>query len=409
MDNPVFKDIKTGLTGEIVDALSPLVESNSESLLIQLLACFGSCMGQTAYFSAAEDKHYCNLFVALVGRSARGRKGQSLNMIKELFKLVDSSWSQNRIQKGLSSGEGLISRVQNEAKSDGIFDLNLDSETKDKRLLCIESEFSSVLKMTQREGNILSQVLRDAWDSSNLQTMTRNNPLVATEPHISIIGHITFAEMTKYLSSTEINNGLGNRFIFIKAETNKKLPFSEPIPTDLKKYLSDCIKISLQQARNQKNTIFSKEASLYWEDFYSRISDSDETIVGALTAREAAQVRRLSMIIALLNGKNEIDVESLKFGEAIFNYSVRTLKEIYGVKSGDPLTDKIYDLLKTFRHGLSRSQLHESLSKNYQKGSLDYSLNSLKSQRLVDFKKIETEGRPQEIWYIIDNGQINFS
>ena len=396
MEKFKISDFKSGLIGEIISAISPLIESNSESLLIQLLTCFGGCLGPTSYFYAAEDKHHANLFVTLVGRSARGRKGQSLNMIKEIFRCVDPDWSQNHIKKGLSSGEGLIHHVRDESVMDNQTGVNILLGTGDKRLLCVESEFSSALKVTQRDGNILSQILRDAWDSTDLQTLTKHDPLIARAPHISIIGHITFAEMIKYLNSTEINNGLGNRFIFIKAETNKKLPFAQPIDADVKVYLANQIKLSLDKAKQIGVIEFSSEASKYWEIFYRNISDNDETIVGALTARQAAQVRRLAMIISLFNSKSEIDLDSLKFAESIYEYSICTLKEIYGHTTGDPLTDKIYDLLKSSPDSLSRSFLSEKLSRNYPKSNMDRSLKLLLSQGLIVSEKQATNGRPQE-------------
>jgi hypothetical protein len=54
----------------------------------------------------------------------------------------------------------------------------------DKRCLVVEAEFARVLNMTARDGNILSAVIRDAWDHGRLRTMTRFDPLRATGAHI---------------------------------------------------------------------------------------------------------------------------------------------------------------------------------------------------------------------------------
>ena len=40
----------------------------------------------------------------------------------------------------------------------------VDAGISDKRLLHYEPEFSSVLAVLNREGSILSRVVRDAWD-----------------------------------------------------------------------------------------------------------------------------------------------------------------------------------------------------------------------------------------------------
>ena len=70
----------------------------------------------------------------------------------------------------------------------------IDDGVLDKRLFVIESEFANVLKVMAREGNTLSPVLRRAWDTGDLRTLTKNSPARATGAHISIIGHITRQE-----------------------------------------------------------------------------------------------------------------------------------------------------------------------------------------------------------------------
>lgn len=252
--------------------------------------------------------------------------------------------------------------------------------------------------MTQRDGNILSQVIRDAWDCAPLETMTKQNPLKAPSSLISIIGHITKAELTRLLSSTEIANGLGNRFIFIKSSRDKKLPNPDELTSEEKEFMVEHLKAMINHAKSINKMEFSSDAKTYWGELYLSLNSEDSSIVGTLTARQEAQIRRLAMIISLFNGKDSINLDSLIFAEKIFNYSIETLKEIYGHSMGDPLTDKILDLLKSSPDGLSRSKLHEYLSRNYQKGSLDNSLKLLKSQGLAECEKINTQGRPIEVW-----------
>lgn len=399
-----FNSIETGDVGAFVNALHTNVECNKEPLLIQLLALFGNCIGRSSHFTAAADRHFTNLFAIVVGKSARGRKGQSLNMVKQLFYDAEPEWSTSRIKKGLSSGEGLISHIKDDIQIDVQSGVEINQGEVDKRLLIVESEFSSVLKMTQRDGNILSQVLRDAWDSSPLEILTKNNPIRVKEPFVSVIGHITEAELTRYLNSTEIANGLANRFIFIKAQIDKKLPDPEPIDVELKKYLINHLKTSIAHSKKVGKIDFNAEAKNHWFDLYKSISNDDCSIVGSLTARQESQIRRLAMIIALFNGKSYIDLNSLIFAEKIFEYSINTLKNIYGVSMGDPLTDRILDLVKSSPDGLTKTELHKELSRNYQKGNLDNSLKLLKSQFLLDCKKRQgPTGAPTEIWFYVGN------
>ena len=55
----------------------------------------------------------------------------------------------------------------------------------------------------RRDGNTLSVVIREAWDTGGLHTLTKNDPITATDAHISIIGHITIEELLRHLDETE--------------------------------------------------------------------------------------------------------------------------------------------------------------------------------------------------------------
>ena len=102
-----------------------------------------------------------NLFCALVGQTSRGRKGTSWGHILRAMTTVDPEWANTRIMSGLVSGEGLVWSVR---------DANDDP---DKRLLVVEPELASVLKVIARRENTLSAVVRQAWDSGCLRTLRR--------------------------------------------------------------------------------------------------------------------------------------------------------------------------------------------------------------------------------------------
>jgi hypothetical protein len=211
-----------GLAGKIVSTISPHSEASEAALLSQFLCAFGNAVGRHPHFVTEADQHRGNLFVVNVGLSAKGRKGTSWGYIEKIFKEVDSEWFKNCVKSGLSSGEGLIHPLRDltpEELNDPFLSLKRDT-----RLLCIESEFSSILKAIAREGNILSPVIRNAWDSRKLETLTRNNPISVSDPHLSIVGHITKVELMSHLKKDEIWNGFGNRFLFFYVERSKILP-----------------------------------------------------------------------------------------------------------------------------------------------------------------------------------------
>ena len=119
---------------------------------------------------------------------------------------------------GLSSAEGLINEVR---------DQELPT---DRRLMAVSDEFASVLRVMAREGNTLSPSLRSAWDSGNLRTLVKTDPLKATGAHISLVGHITRTELLKYLNDTESHNGFANRLLWTSVKRSKCLPEGGLVP-----------------------------------------------------------------------------------------------------------------------------------------------------------------------------------
>ena len=185
-----------GLAGELVRTIEPHSEADPVALLVQSLVAFGSIIGRGAHFLAEADRHYCNLFTVLVGRTAKGRKGTSWGQVGRIMASVDQTWANRRILGGLSSGEGLIWAVRDpitkqeaireatkgvkgvkgvpKSKIVGYEEIEVDLGEPDKRLLVLESEFGSVLKVIVRERNTLSAIIRQAWDTGTLRTLTKN-------------------------------------------------------------------------------------------------------------------------------------------------------------------------------------------------------------------------------------------
>ena len=143
----------------------------------------------------------------------------------------------------------------------GYEEVETDPGVIDKRLLVYEAEFSSILKVAGREGNILSEILRKAWETGNLRNTVKNNPMKATGAHIAIIGHITIDELQRTLTTTDAANGFGNRFLWLCVRRSKLLPDGgafhtvnfNPLLTKLREVLtkpnlySKCVEIRMRK------------------------------------------------------------------------------------------------------------------------------------------------------------------
>jgi Protein of unknown function (DUF3987) len=186
--------------------------------MMTLVGC-GAALGRGPYYVADGARHGVNLFTGIVGESSKSRKGTAWGRVQTvLIEAADAGFG-DRIEAGLSTGEGLINLVRDPREDD-----DDDLGVCDKRLLIVHSEFSSPLKMMRRGGNNLSEIIREAWDGGRLRVATKNSPLKATDPHISIIGHITRDELVERMNETDAANGFGNRFLWVRARRSKSLP-----------------------------------------------------------------------------------------------------------------------------------------------------------------------------------------
>jgi len=215
-----------GLAGEVVRSIEPHSEADPVALLLQFLAAFGNAVGISPYYQVEGDKHRAKLFVVTSGATSKGRKGTALGRIRQLMEIADPDWERCNIQTGLSSGEGVIFHVRDPISKlgkDSIIE-QVDAGMTDKRLMLVTEEFAGALRVMERAGNTLSPVLRDAWGTSKLQTLTKNSPIKATDSHISILGHVTDDELRAALMKVEMANGFANRFLFVRVKRSKLLP-----------------------------------------------------------------------------------------------------------------------------------------------------------------------------------------
>ena len=208
-----------GIVGNIVRTIEPHTEADPAALLMMtLVSCGAALVG--AYYVADGARHGVNLFTGIVGESSKSRKGTAWGRVQTLLIEAADAGFGDRIEAGLSTGEGLINLVRDPREDD-----DEDPGVRDKRLLIVHSEFSLPLKRMRRGGNNLSEINREAWDGGRLRVATKNSPLKATDPHISIIGHITRDELVERMNETDAANGFGNRFLWVRARRSKSLPF----------------------------------------------------------------------------------------------------------------------------------------------------------------------------------------
>jgi len=383
-----------GLAGEFVRLIEPHTEADPVALLAQFLTAFGNVIGRGAFFQVEADTHYLKLFTVLVGQTSKARKGTAWGHIHKIFQETESSWTE-RVMSGLSSGEGLIWQVRDAITKKGLL---IEPGVEDKRLLAMESEFAGILRNMGREGNILSVIIRQAWDKGDLRTLTKNTPAVSTGAHISIIGHVTKDELQRYLDRTEAANGFGNRFIWLFVERSKCLPeggnFNQ---ADLGPIILK-LKVVIDFSKGAGEVKRDEPARKIWAEIYPQLSEGKPGLAGALTSRGEAQVMRLAGLYALLDQSLLIKPVHLHAALALWDYAEASVRYIFGNAIGDPIADQILAALKNSQKGFTRTEISNLFGRNIKADRLQKALTSLQIHGLALVEALETDGRKAEIW-----------
>jgi VirE N-terminal domain/Primase C terminal 2 (PriCT-2)/Protein of unknown function (DUF3987) len=397
-----------GLAGDYVRAIAPHTESDQAALLSQFLTVFGCLIGRHRFMTLDGVRHYTNLFTVIAGLTSRARKGTSYAHIEAQMHTADPSWGLANHIKGCGSGEGLIFAVRDErvgqepikattgekkGQITGYQEVILDPGVDDKRALYQTGEFSGLLKVAAREGNTLSEVLRDAWDTGYLRNATKGHPLQAHGAHISVIGHITIDELQKLLTSTDMANGFANRFLWICAKRSKLLPRGGNLQKVDFRSLRERLHCAIVHGTFSGEMAFGTTAEASWDAVYGMLAEDRVGLANTLLARAEPQVARLAMLYAILDQSSTIAVEHLNAALALWEYTEDSAAYIFGEAIGDETADTIVKALhQAGSAGLSKNALlKEVFQRNVPAAEITRALHLLEK-----LGRIVTTTRPPE-------------
>jgi hypothetical protein len=382
-----------GIAGDVVSVLAPHTEADPAGLLITFLAAAGAAMGPGPHALADGSEHPARLNVVLVGKSARARKGTSWAVLRRVFARADPGFFAEHVIGGLASGEGLVAALAN--------GLDGADPTRAGWQLVVEPEFARLLRVAARSAS-LSSIVREAWDSGNLSVLTRKEPLRASGVHLGILGHITSEELTSSLRAVEVSNGLANRFLFVNVQRSQRLPFGGHLDEDALDLLGAHVGRALERGRQLGELRRSPEARLKWARTYNSLDDQVSGVVGGLTARAEAQLLRLSVTYAALDGSEIIDVEHLEAAEAVWTYCDATVKQLFGAGSSqDDVAARLLAALADEPNGLDGTQQRDLFSRHASGSHLASARRDLERRGLVVTHRIETGGRPRLVTRLV--------
>jgi len=369
---PVWDDsIMYGLAGDIIRKASAHCESHPSGMYLDLLIAFGNAIGRCAFFNINQTRHYTNEFMARVGLTSYSRKGTGRDVVDEVLKMADSPWFFSQIKSGFGSAESIINEIRDGSQQQvknrkNQFDTVMVPGKSDKRMCIREGELASVFQLAGKKDSRVDIVLRDGWDGKPLHNLVKgrseglSNSNSCREPHISISGDTTPSELKQKMPPGATENGFGNRFLYCFVYRTKCCPMGGP-QID---WSVEMLKLhnAIESAKQVGVVGLAKAAESSWKNMYlqmDQVKNRLPGLAGQMTARKDAHIRRLALIIALLDECSVVETWHLRAAKKIWDYCEDSARFIFAGSTADQ--DKIITYIKSQKDGCTLGEIRREV------------------------------------------------
>jgi len=316
------KDAYYGPLGELARRHQTQIPVNLAAFYAMLLPAIGWLIGRRAMIEVSRDKHYCNLFTVIVGRTGCG-KGTSWNIVQALVEQIDPTCTK-RLHRDVASAPGLIGLVRDASTvTKGKKAIEVSGIT-DKRCFVLFEEMDNLFTAIGRQGSTLEKLWNMAYDGRSLENNARDREK-ATNPHISCVCQITDDSFRDAVGTVSRgrgrSNGFFNRFITVRAIKERSLPRGGKMPDvgDLIQEIQSAL-VALGSVDSDSPKIIQWHPSTHKEwDAFDAAMDGEHAFLsglGGLAARLKPNVMRIAMLFAVIDRDEFIRPDHLRAAKA---------------------------------------------------------------------------------------------
>lgn len=389
-----------GVVGEVAGLAARYTEADPHGVAVALLVGVGSEIGRKAHVVVGGRPHHANVLAALVGNTARGRKGTATGIALDVLGRAAPDAANRRVGNGISTGEGLIHRIRDTSvrtirkvvNGEERVTTTEEPGVADKRLLFVESEGGRFCGRI-RKGT-LAPVLSAAFDGEDLTIATRHSPLVASKPHVAMLLNVTREVVSKRFPEIEIESGLANRILWVLVDRPRIDPDGGRIPESELDRCAATVGAAIKAASGRGEIGLDTAATALWRQEYERLDREQPGRYGQVTARAAVLVRRLALIYAILGQSQVVTSDHLRAALDLWRYCDESAKLLFGDALGNSRARRIYEALLERPEGMSQEEIRQEVfSKHLTAGDLQDALRELQSFRMIQVLRKTTPGR----------------
>lgn len=312
-----------GWTGEYVDLVEPTTESPVAFHLACGLTLVGCMVGRKVNLYHNSDRIYPNFFTLLIGASGNARKDTAIRRSLLLPQLRDMDDPDDRrkvrlppfrVARDISSAEGLIQKL-----------------VEDNQLYLYISEFAKLIHNATRESTTsIMPTLMDAFDNPfALEVNTRNKPLEATNPSLTIIAAVQPDILSRLVTADQEQSGFLNRWLLVAGKGVG--PRSSPPDLDEKRARDLYVRArtAIEGYAENESLRWSSNALPKWNEWYDATYDQGDTPTErSMSQRMGTIVKKVALVHAVLDRSNTVDVPHFDAATALVEWSWSITKQL---------------------------------------------------------------------------------
>jgi hypothetical protein len=330
----ISKEAYYGWLIDIENNICSKSEALTISAILEVMGLLSASIDpENLYLPYGATKTVIRLNSMCAGGTSSGKGVGSSQIRPVLNKIQDenSGLMSPIFRGGISTPEGIIAMIRDkdDSKINKSSDMRVSTGNK---LFVMDEEISRILTLSNNSASVLSNCLRNLFDGTPVEPLTKYNPVGCKKPHVALYGHITPQELLTVLKPVDIFNGFLNRFPIYFGSRTKSIPYPEVVSSqtigDLSEKLSDTITWANDSVHQMK---LSDCYKTMWEDKYDylRTLGHGDDIEEALLCRSAHYAVMYAMLFAVIDKQEVITSAHLKASLAWIDHWHLSIRYIF--------------------------------------------------------------------------------
>ncbi len=353
-------------------------------------------LGRHVFFDMAFNQVYPNLYIVLVAKSAKCRKGLPINVAMEILESVDSP---PFVLAEKITVEAIVARLE----AAGTLKDDDTGERHDSECIISAEELNVFLGEDSFRNGTAAFLTRifdapNKWDKDTKgQGLEKLHNVV-----LNLLGASTPDWLRRSIPPDAVGGGFVSRFLFIFADRMSKIVTMPVMTAEMAQQKANLIS-DLNIIRNLRGQItMDDEAYSYYDKWYQSWMSGGGTFSG-YQAKKHTFVQKLAMILTVC--ESDSLVISKKHVESAIGYLTEIEKEMVEVTSsifvspGGELAERVLAIIKSFEgKEVDKTTLQRRVWRFADAEALSVALNTLITAQLISAFEVDRPGGGRSKW-----------